>query len=57
MIDIIDSQCAWCLKVRINSFWYKGPNFKLQDISHGICPDCLEGMRRELEEKKKEKKR
>jgi hypothetical protein len=44
------TQCSWC-----KCIIHPGPEYP---ISHGICPECAENLRKEIaeEEKKKVKK-
>ena len=43
-------QCAWCLLVVDNAGQYTvQPGRKLKSATHGICPDCKEQMRKEID--------
>ena len=43
-------QCAWCLLVQDAAGQYNiQPNRKIRSATHGICPDCKEAMRAEIE--------
>ena len=43
-------QCAWCWLVKDSSDRYTiQPNRKIRTATHGICPDCKEAMRAEIE--------
>jgi len=43
-------QCAWCLLVVDGTGKYNlQPGRKIRTATHGICPDCKEEMRAEIE--------
>jgi len=46
-------QCAWCqpvVNVKLGSVWFVIDGIPAGvEISHGICPECQEAERRELE--------
>ncbi len=43
-------QCAWCLLVMDGVGTYSlQPGKKIRTATHGICPDCKEEMRAEIE--------
>jgi len=43
-------QCAWCwLVVDATGTYRLQPNRKIRSATHGICPDCKETMRAEIE--------
>ena len=53
MLELVSAsvrQCAWCLLVQDPAGKYKiQPNRKIRSATHGICPDCKEAMRAEIE--------
>jgi hypothetical protein len=43
-------QCAWCWLVQDSTGSYRiQPARKIRSATHGICPDCKETMRAEIE--------
>jgi len=47
--------CAWCKKVRDDEdYWVSVEHYLKQQqnakITHGVCPECAEGLKKEMEE-------
>ena len=43
-------QCAWCWLVQDTTGTYRiRPGHKIKSATHGICPQCKEKMRAEIE--------
>jgi len=47
--------CAWCKKVRNDAdYWVSVEKYLTQQsnakITHGVCPECAEGLKKEMEE-------
>jgi hypothetical protein len=53
MLELVSAsvrQCAWCLLVQDAAGQYNiQPGRKIRSATHGICPDCKEAMRAEIE--------
>jgi hypothetical protein len=53
MLDLLNHalrQCAWCLLVVDNTGTYSiQPSRKIKSATHGICPDCKETLRAEID--------
>jgi hypothetical protein len=45
------ASCAWCGRYRVHGEWVDGPQVTAHlmpaadDVSHGICPDCIAKLR------------